>query len=166
MLTVIDDVPQLVDGQDARGLEVSATGQPAEGFTLFAGYSFTDAEILTGGNSGNRPRNVAEHTANAWVSYEVRQGRLSGLGGGVGIFHMGDRYGDDADTWKLGDYTLVDASLWYHLRTDLLQRETQLRFQLAVKNLTDEEYFPASGGDLRIGIGAPRAVIGSIALSL
>ncbi|MDZ7783760.1 MAG: TonB-dependent siderophore receptor [Halioglobus sp.] len=166
VLTVIDDVPQLVDGQDARGLEVSATGQPAEGFTLFAGYAFTDAEILTGGNSGNRPRNVAEHTANAWLSYEVREGWLSGLGGGVGAFYMGDRYGDDANTWKLGDYTLVDASLWYHLRTDLFRRETQLRFQLAVKNLTDKEYFPASGGDLRIGIGAPRAVIGSIALSL
>jgi len=166
VLTVIDDVPTLVDGQESRGLEVSAAGQLAKGLTLFAGYAYTDAEILTGGNAGNRPRNVAEHTANAWLSYEFLDGNWRGLGAGIGAFYLGDRYGDDANSWELGDYTLVDASIWYNLQTSLLRPDSQFRFQLAVKNLTDEEYYPASGADLRLNIGAPRAVIGSVALTL
>lgn len=37
-----------------------------------------------------------------------------------------------------------------------------LRFDLGVKNLTDETYYTASGGTFRINAGAPRSVFGGV----
>jgi len=165
VLTVIDDTPQLVDGQRSQGVELSIGGQPLDGFNIVAGYAYTDAEILTGANRGNRPQNAAKHTANLWASYEFSQGRLTGLGAGIGAFHLGDRFGSDANTWELDSYTLFDASIWYTLSTSPIRSESSLRLQLSVRNLADEEYYPASGADLRINVGTPRTVVGSASLS-
>jgi len=165
VLTVLDDRPQLVDGQQSQGVELSVSGQPFDGFNIVAGYAYTDGEILTGSNRGNQPQNVAEHTANLWASYEFRQGRLSGLGTGFGVFYLDDRFGDNANTWEMDSYTLLDASIWYSLSLDPIRADSTLRLQLGVKNLTDEEYFPASGADLRLNLGTPRTVVGSASLS-
>lgn len=165
VLTVIDDTSQLVDGQRSRGLELSIAGQPLDGFNIVAGYAYTDAEILTGANRGNRPQNAAKHTGNLWASYEFRQGRFTGLGTGIGAFYLGDRYGSDTNTWELDSYTLFDASIWYTLNAGPLPSDSSLRLQLSVKNLTDEEYYPASGADLRLNVGTPRTVVGSASLS-
>lgn len=165
VVTVVDSVPQLVKGQESRGAELSVGGQPVPGMNIVAGYAYTDAEILTGGNAGNRPRNVAPHTLNLWWSYEVQSGLARGLGGGIGAFYMSDRYGDDANSWKLGSYQLLDASLWYTLPAPFLRDGSQVRLQLAAKNLLDEEYYSASGGDLRVSIGTPRMIYGSVALT-
>lgn len=148
---------ELIDGQSSRGLELSIVGQPVAGANVIAGYAFTDAELP----DGNRPRNVAEHTFNLWSSYEVQGGPLTGLGVGAGVFHVGDRYGDNANTWELRAYTLVDASIWYTVPWSLRGRDATrpTRIQLAGKNLTDETFFPASGFDngQRINVGTPRA---------
>lgn len=151
------DEAMLIDGQDASGVELSAGGQPVPGMYLIAGYAYTDAELP----DGNRPRNVAEHTANGWISYEFQRGGLAGLGLGAGVFYSGDRFGDDANTWELGSFTLIDASVWYNLPFSLGGRDESLptRIQLSGKNLTDEVYYPASGfnGGQRINIGTPRS---------
>jgi len=75
---------------------------------------------------------------------------------------VGDRYGDDTNTYKLDAYTVVDLSAWYTVNVRGLGANDTLRFQLAVKNILDEEYYTASGGDLRISIGTPRTVFGSV----
>lgn len=73
-----------------------------------------------------------------------------------------DRFGDDEAGLVLDSYTLLDAPIWYTLGVDGGDSARTVRFQLSVKNLTDEEYFSASGGDLRISIGTPRTVFGSV----
>lgn len=162
VVNFVDELPVLTDGQRSQGVELSLTGQPADGMNVYAGYAYTDAKILTGPDAGNRPTNVAKHTANLWVSYEWSAGALRGLGVGGGAFYVSDRFGDDANSWRLGDYALADLSVWYTLPVSVAGRPGGVRFQLAVKNLTDERYFPASGGDLRVNIGTPRTVFGSI----
>jgi iron complex outermembrane receptor protein len=162
VVTVVDGIPQLVEGQQSQGLEVSLRGQPMPGMNIVAGYAYTDAEILTGADAGNRPTNVAKHTFNFWGSYEVQAGPLQGLGAGAGVFHLSDRYGDNANSWKLGSYTLVDLSLWYTLPARAFGSPGGVRLQFSVKNLFDKEYYPASGGDLRVSIGSPRTFLGSI----
>lgn len=162
VVTIVNGLPVLTDGQRSQGVELSLTGQPIEGMNVYAGYAYTDAEIVTGPDAGNRPTNVADHTANLWVSYEWSAGALRGVGIGGGAFYSSDRFGDDANSWRLGDYVLADMSLWYTLPVRIAGRPGGLRLQLAVKNLTDEAYFPASGGDLRVNIGTPRTVFGSI----
>lgn len=157
-----NDLPILIEGQSSQGGEISISGQPTKGMNIIAGYSYVDAEIGTGNNSNNRPRNVAENTFNLWTSYEVQGGKFEGLGLGAGAFYVDDRYGDNNNTYKLDAYTVVDLSTWYTINVKNLGANDTLRFQLALKNIFDEEYYSASGGDLRISIGAPRTVFGSI----
>lgn len=157
-----NDLPILIEGQSSQGGEISISGQPTEGMNIIAGYAYVDAEIGTGDNSSNRPRNVAENTFNLWTSYEVQGGKFEGVGLGAGAFYVGDRYGDDKNTYKLNAYTVVDLSAWYTVNVKSLGANDTLRFQLALKNILDEEYYSASGGDLRISIGTPRTVFGSV----
>ena len=167
VVRVVDGVAQLVEGQSSQGIEVTTTGRLLPGLNIIGNYAFIDAEIESGPNRGNRPRNVAKHTFNLWASYEVPAGPLHGLGGGAGVSVFGDRFGDDANTWSLGAYELVDASLWYNIalpRAGALNLG-EARLQFSVKNLTDERFFPASGGDLRVTVGQPRTYIGSIAVT-
>ncbi|MBU2978528.1 TonB-dependent siderophore receptor [Alteromonas sp. C1M14] len=160
--TDANDLPILIEGQTSQGAEISVSGQPTAGMNVIAGYAYLDAEIGTGANSSNRPRNVAENTFNLWASYEFQGGNFEGVGVGAGAFYVGDRYGDDNNTYKLDAYTLVDLSAWYTLNVNGLGANNSLRLQLALKNVLDEEYYSASGGDLRISIGAPRTVFGSV----
>lgn len=151
------DEATLAEGQDASGFEVSLVGQPIPGMNLVLGYANVDTELP----NGNTPRNVADDTLNGWISYEVQAGSLAGFGFGAGVFHSGDRFGDDANTWRLGSYTTYDASVWYNLPFSFSGRDESLptRIQLSGKNLGDEEYYPASGfnNGQRVNIGTPRA---------
>lgn len=159
VLTQVDNEYQLVKGQQSQGVELNINGQPLPGWTVMAGYAYTDAEISTDNNAGNRPRNVAKHTASLWTSYEFHDGTWQGVGAGVGAFYMGDRFGDDRNSWRLGSYTTVDLSLWYTLPTAY---DGNIRLQLSAKNLFDEEYYSASGGDLRVSVGSPRSLFASV----
>ncbi|MEM8919317.1 MAG: TonB-dependent siderophore receptor [Pseudomonadota bacterium] len=162
VLIAENGIPVLRDGQSSQGLELSVSGQPTPGMNLIAGYAYTDAEVEGGANDGNRPRNVAEHTFNLWASYEIQSGSLEGLGFGSGLFHSSNRFGDDANSWSLGSYTLVDLSIWYTIAVPALGEGKTVRLQLAAKNLFDETYFSASGGTERVSIGSPQAFIGSL----
>ena len=164
VLSVENGEPVLNDGQTSEGFEFNAVGQPIQGMNLIASYAYTDAELP---EQGTRPYNVAEHTFNLYGSYEVQSGAWEGLGFGGGVFHSGDRYGDSSNTWKLGSYSLVDASAWYSLAApSLLDGAGRVRLQFAVKNLLNEDYYAASGGDLRVSLGAPRTYTASISIDL
>ena len=162
VLSAENGVAVLRDGQSSQGGEVSISGQPVEGMNIVAGYAYIDAELAGQGIEGNRPRNVGKNTFNLWASYEWQAGSLEGFGIGSGVFYTSDRFGDDANTFGLGSYTLADISAWYTLQVPGGNGDQTMRFQLAAKNLFDEEYFPASGGTERISIGTPRAVFGSM----
>ncbi|MEM6898600.1 MAG: TonB-dependent siderophore receptor [Pseudomonadota bacterium] len=162
VLDFVDGAFVLTEGQSSQGVELSVTGQPIPGMNVVAGYAFTDAEIGTGASAGNRVRNVAENTFNIWTSYEVQRGVLEGLGMGGGVFFIGDRFGDNANTLSLGSYTTVDLSIWYTFTTPYVRPDSRIRVQFAARNLFDEEFFPASGGNERINIGTPQSFVGSI----
>lgn len=162
VLTSENGIPVLRDGQSSEGVELSVSGQPVDGMNVLAGYAYTDAALASSDMAGNRPRNVGENTFNIWTSYEWQTGRLEGWGLGGGVFYISDRFGDDSNTFRLDAYTLVDLSTWYTLQIPGGNGYRTLRFQLAAKNLFDEEYFPASGGNERISIGTPRSIFGSV----
>ena len=162
VLTFVDSVAFVRDGQTSEGIDLSISGQPTEGLNIIAGYSYNDSEIQDEGIEGNRARNVAKNTFNLWASYEFQKGSLQGLGIGGGYFFVDDRFGDDDNTYTLDSYNTVDLSVWYTLATPSLGTESKVRFQLAVKNLFEEEYFSASGGPLRVNIGSPRTAFASV----
>tara|TARA_A100001391_G_scaffold164798_1_gene124559 strand:+ start:619 stop:3018 length:2400 start_codon:yes stop_codon:yes gene_type:complete len=165
VVETVNGEPVPTGGITSQGLELTVTANPVTGFNLRAGVGVLDAEIDSDNTAtdGNRPRNVPKTTASLWASYEFQNAEniLKGLGMGGGITYASNRYGDNTHSFDIGDYTVLDAGVWYYLP---LHSGERWRFDLGVKNLTDEEYYTASGGNYRISVGAPRTVFGGVKL--
>jgi len=127
-----------IGAQTSRGLELSVDAQPTPHWHLGANYAYTDAryETFIDSNSlldasGNRPANVPRSVLNAWS-------RVHAIGGlpleaGLGLRHVGSRYGNTANTLKLASYLLASASLSYRLAD-------AVTLSLHGDNLTNETY--------------------------
>jgi iron complex outermembrane recepter protein len=144
----------------SRGIELDVTGEILPGWNLITSYAYTDAEVTeaTFVSEGNRPDNVAEHSGSFWTTYEIRQGNLEGLGFGLGLFVVGDRFGDFENTYILPSYVRADAAVYY--------RRDNWRVALNFQNLFDESYIRYSEGYREANSpGDPFTVIGSIAIT-
>jgi iron complex outermembrane receptor protein len=71
---------------------------------------------------------------------------------GGGARYVGERAGDNANSFWLDSYTVADAFISWE--SQLLGDKTRL--QLNARNLLNREYYPSSGGNLRIAVGEPR----------
>lgn len=146
--------------QTSSGFELVVQGEILPGWNVVASYGFLDAEITESSGQlpeGAVPRGVAEHTASLFTTYEIQSGTLEGLGFGLGVFFVGDRPGDAANTFDVGSYVRTDASVFY--RTD------RLRVGLDFENIFDVDYI--SGVFNRVGAlpGESFNVVGSIAVT-
>lgn len=162
VVETVNGTPQLTGGIRSRGFESSVTATPAKGLNLRGSVGFLNAEIVSDNdNNGNRPANTPDMTASFWASYEFQDAAsdFKGLGFGGGLTHVGDRYGNNSHTFELDDYTVYDLGVWYYLP---IKNESRVRFDLGVKNVTDEDYYVASGGTYRVSVGNPRTVFGSV----
>ncbi|WP_343055245.1 TonB-dependent siderophore receptor [Azospirillum oleiclasticum] len=165
VVETVNGVARLTGGQTSRGFEVAMVGNPSEGWNIRAAFGYVDAEYVSDDAAidGNRPTNVPTHNASLWSSYEFKDpaSPLNGLGLGAGVTLVGNRYGDAEHSFELGRYTLVDLGAWYYLP---IGKDRQVRFDVGVKNVTDEDYLTASGGSYRVAVGSPRTFYGGISV--
>lgn len=92
--------------QRSQGIELDVSGEILPGWNILAGYAYTDAEITEDNTfeEGNGISNVPEHAFNMWTTYQIQQGDLEGLGFGLGLFFVGDRPGDLANSFEIPSY--------------------------------------------------------------
>ena len=124
--------------QRSQGIELDVAGEILPGWRVIASYAYTDAEV-TKDNSisvGNQLNNVPTNQASLWTTYEIQQGNLKGLGFGLGLFYVGERQGDLANTFTLSNYLRTDAALYY--------RWEGLRAAINIRNLFDTDLLIAS----------------------
>ncbi|MES1026284.1 TonB-dependent receptor [Gloeocapsa sp. BRSZ] len=139
-----------VGEQNSRGVEFDISGEILLGWNIIAGYAYTDARITRDNNfpEGNRISLVPEHSFNLWTTYQIQEGSLEGLGLGFGLFYVGEREGDLANSFGLPDYLRADAAIFY--------KRNRFRAALNFRNLFDIDYFETSANDrLRVFPGAP-----------
>lgn len=151
-------VSHLNGKEETQGAELTATMQFIPGLNVLASYTYLEAEIVNDNNEkldneGNTPKSVPNNKGRAWGSYEVQEGQLAGLGFGLGAEYVGEREGDDENSFNLPAYTLFDTAAWYYIP---VAKDSKLRLQAGVKNLTDEEHYTASINAFRINVGEPR----------
>ncbi len=145
----------------SRGIEVDIAGEVTEGLSLIATYAYTDAEITKDvNNQGNRLFNVPRHSGSLWAKYDMQQAPLRGLSLGAGVYLLGQREGDNGNTFQLPGYGRVDALVKYQLPL----ASSKLSLQFNVENLLDHRYYVAAGGRTSVNPGASRTFIGSIRL--
>jgi iron complex outermembrane receptor protein len=135
------------------GIEFDVTGSPFTGLRLIGNLTFLDARITedtTVANIGRAPRNVPTGSGGLAMSYDLPgAGWWKGVGGRVGVYHVGERSGETNPTRPplfLPSYTRLDAGLTYQV--------ARLRTSLNIENVLDETYYVAINNGL-IFPGAP-----------
>ena len=151
--------PDLVlDGkQRVDGFEIGATGRITEDWQVIGSYTYLDSEVRNSNTEtevGNRLGNVPKHSGSLWTLYKLPQGVE--IGGGVR--YVSSRYTNVANTRKVGDYWLADATVGYDINA-----KTTLRVN--VFNIFDERYADAlSGGHFIPGAG--RSAVATLAFGM
>lgn len=141
----------------ARGVEVEAKAALSASVNLVGSYTYTDAEYTTDTTyKGNTPAQVPKHMASLWGDYTLFDGALSGLTLGTGVRYTGSSYGDPANSFKVGSYTVVDALVRYDLaRVGMAGSNVALH----VNNLFDREYVASCFNTYGCFWGAERQVV-------
>lgn len=141
----------------ARGVELEAKAALSASVNLVGSYTYTDAEYTTDTNyKGNTPAQVPKHMASLWADYTFFDGPLSGLTLGTGGRYTGSSYGDPANSFKVGSYTVVDALVRYDLaRVGMAGPNVALH----VNNLFDREYVASCFNTYGCFWGAERQVV-------
>ncbi|ROI25529.1 ferrichrome porin FhuA [Escherichia coli] len=141
----------------ARGVELEAKAALSASVNLVGSYTYTDAEYTTDTNyKGNTPAQVPKHMASLWADYTFFDGPLSGLTLGTGGRYTGSSYGDPANSFKVGSYTVVDALVRYDLaRVGMAGSNVAMH----VNNLFDREYVASCFNTYGCFWGAERQVV-------
>lgn len=141
----------------ARGVELEAKAALSASVNVVGSYNYTDAEYTTDTTyKGNTPAQVPKHMASLWADYTFFDGPLSGLTLGTGGRYTGSSYGDPANSFKVGSYTVVDALVRYDLaRVGMAGSNVALH----VNNLFDREYVASCFNTYGCFWGAERQVV-------
>lgn len=110
------------------GIEMELNGRISENLQVMLGYAYLDARYKNSPSyvDGSAPMNAPDHTANAWILYDVTKGPLKGLGASIGVYYIGKRpvnefstkydghiYNPGVKPFDMPAYTTVNAQLSY-----------------------------------------------------
>lgn len=137
--------------RSSKGLEASLGLALPAGFSIEANGTVLDArydDFTSGGVSykGNTPLNVPQASGNLWLRWS--QGKLAAQ---AGLRYVGHSWSDDANTYRLPAYAVVDGGISYALTR-------QLALDLHVYNLFDKDYVTNAYQDEQWILGRPRSV--------
>lgn len=148
----------------SRGVEFDVAGRITKTLSLIGSYAYTHARTTEDPVfAGKELANVAPHTASLSAAYEV--GRIAGddslrLGGGAR--YVAQRPGDNANSFRLPDYTVADAFVTY----DAVLAGKAVTFQFNLKNVFDKNYYTSAVNVYGVAIGDPRRAIGTMSFRL
>lgn len=122
----------------ARGVEVETKAALSANVDLLGSYTYTKAEYTEDTTyKNNTPAQVPKHMASLWADYTFHETALSGLTLGAGARYVGSTYGDSANSFKVPDYTTIDAVVKYDLARLNLPGSS---IAVNVNNVFDKEY--------------------------
>jgi len=124
--------------QETQGVELEWVGQVTDRIRVFGGFSLIDASFSDSvENQGNTPFAVPEHKVSLFAEY-LFGGALQGLSAGGGFIHVGERFGDNANSYELPTYERFDLTVGY--------RRDAFDLRLGIENLFDKNYVAGTNG--------------------
>ena len=136
--------------QRHKGLELGAIGEINKNLSLITSAMYLNAEYDAHNEyQGNRPEDVPQLTASAWLKYSISEHTAVN----VGAFYEGERYADAKNSLEKAGYTRFDAGISYAVT----MAGNNLLMRLNVENVFDKNYL-AGGENGEINIGKPRTV--------
>ncbi|QES89453.1 TonB-dependent siderophore receptor [Rhizosphaericola mali] len=124
--------------QFSKGIEAQLTANPIAGLNIILGYAYNDSKYknIDSTLNGYRPSSAGPaNMANAWISYRLQQGKLSGIGFGFGGNYASQNkvINDLYDNYALPSFVVLNAALSYD------KPKYSLTFKL--DNLTNKMYW-------------------------
>lgn len=152
--------PSVVDEVESTGFELSLLGRINPHWVVSANYSDFDAEVARDTtnpqNEGNRARGTPDSSGSAWLQHDFEPYGTNGFSIGFGANYVGARPGDNANSFELPGYILLDAKVSYQIAE-------RFNINLQVDNLTDKRWysgaftsqsvFPGYGTRARLALG-------------
>lgn len=139
----------------SRGAEVDVTGKLSESWSMIGSYGYTDARVTEDPvYAGKRLQNVALNTASLYLVYDFGTALPGKLRLGGGARYVGDRAGDAANSFVLPSYVVADLFATYETK----HQNLPVVYQLNVKNLFDNVYYPSANSALNVAVGDSRRV--------
>lgn len=125
--------------QQSKGVEVEVVGNPFPGFNFVTGYGYNDNEFKKADSKvvGKRAAGTPKHVGNIWLSYSILKGAVKGLGIGAGVMYVSDAYYNNANTFILPQYTVIDATVFYNT--------PKYRLSFKANNIAGEKYWVSDG---------------------
>jgi iron complex outermembrane receptor protein len=147
----------------SKGIQVAGTVSLAEGFNLVATYSTLDNKVTQSNDGlvGTTPAGVPSYLASGWADYTVQNGPLAGFGFGGGIRYVGATFGDNANTFEVPSYTLVDAALYYDL-AKINPALKGLKLAVNANNVFDKTYVAGCTTTTTCYYGFRRSVLATL----
>ncbi|WP_200976384.1 TonB-dependent receptor [Echinicola sp. 20G] len=125
--------------QVSKGIDFEVIANPIAGLNIVGGYAYNDNRIVKASNEaieGNKAVGAPENVANLWLSYAL-QGKLKGLGFGIGGNYVGENYLFSDNVFTIPSYTLLNASVFFE--------QPSWRLGLKGNNLNNEKYWSSYG---------------------
>lgn len=160
----------LIGKARSQGFEFDLTGRIDDNWSVIANYTHDDVRTIEGSSANaltvynnnlavagkvlaSSPRNYG----NLWVKYDADEA-FKGLSLGAGLTVTSGALGDNANSYVLPGYALLNGMIAYTTKIEGLNVTAQLN----VKNITDAVYYPASQDRTYIMTGTPRTFLGSM----
>jgi catecholate siderophore receptor len=143
------DFTDIVDNE-IEGFELQAVRRISDQWTVSIGYTNLSGENTTlDGKAGTLksgdPAELPEDSFSIWNSFQLSEK----LGFGLGAIHQGDSTPKGGSSKGIvPSFTRVDAAAYYKLNDNL-------RLQVNIENLLDEEYYPHAYSSHQFTVGAP-----------
>ncbi|MEM9544103.1 MAG: TonB-dependent siderophore receptor [Cyanobacteria bacterium P01_E01_bin.42] len=144
--------------QRSQGIELDIIGEIVPGWNVVANYAYTNARTTEDDTipTGNKLAGVPDNSANFWTTYEFQSGDLEGLSLGIGFNAVGERQGDDNNSFAVDGYFLTNAAIAY--------RRDNWRIDLNFRNIFDVDYIEGTSSRLQVQPGRGFTAIGSFAI--
>ncbi|CAI1696856.1 ferrichrome porin FhuA [Serratia sp. PF2-63] len=143
----------------SRGVELEAKAALNANVNLIASYTYTDAKYTKDNTYQGKPTvEVPKHMASLWADYTFHETAVSGLTLGSGVRYVGSSssFNSDNTTFKVPDYTLVDATIKYDLARFGLPGSS---VGVNINNLFNKTYVSSCYRDYACYWGAERQVV-------
>ncbi|HET9766310.1 MAG TPA: TonB-dependent siderophore receptor [Thermoanaerobaculia bacterium] len=135
--------------QRTEGWELGVNGQLRQGWSVAGGYAYQDAVVTSATASAREGAVVGQvprHTLSLWNNWQLRPG----LSAALGIVHRTKMFATIDNTVTLPGYTRVDAAAYFTVLSNL-------RLQVNVENVLDDEYWANADSNTNLSPGSPRA---------
>jgi len=138
-----------VGTQRTNGMELTFAGDLSNGWQIWSGYAYLDAEVTSSPSvdnsdnraafrnipiQGKRPTLTPKHSANLWLTKALGNGWRAG----AGLNYVDERFANPGNTVTLPGYVTADAMVGYKMG--------KLDLQLNINNLFDKKYIVSGHG--------------------